>query len=44
MDRTEVIQKLREHEAELNAAGVVHLRLHRSTLEERRRSGCPTLS
>jgi predicted nucleotidyltransferase len=30
MDRTEVIQKLKEHEAELKAAGIVHLRLHGS--------------
>jgi predicted nucleotidyltransferase len=28
--RDDVIEKLREHEAELRAAGVVHLRLHGS--------------
>ena len=30
MSRDDVIEKLREHEAELKAAGVVHLRLHGS--------------
>ena len=30
MSRDDVIEKLREHEAELRAAGVVHLRLHGS--------------
>ena len=30
MSRAEVIRKLQEHEAELRAAGVVHLRLHGS--------------
>ena len=30
MSRTEVIRTLKEHEAELRAAGVVHLRLHGS--------------
>ena len=30
MDRDRVIAKLREHEPELRAAGIVHLRLHGS--------------
>ena len=30
MDRDRVIAKLREHEPELKAAGIVHLRLHGS--------------
>jgi len=30
MDREYVIAKLREHELELKAAGIVHLRLHGS--------------
>jgi len=30
MDKDYVIAKLREHEAELRAAGIVHLRLHGS--------------
>ena len=30
MDRDSVITKLREHEPELKAAGIVHLRLHGS--------------
>jgi predicted nucleotidyltransferase len=30
MDRDHVITKLREHEPELKAAGIVHLRLHGS--------------
>jgi hypothetical protein len=30
MDRENVIAKLREHEPELKAAGIVHLRLHGS--------------
>ena len=30
MDRSFVISKLREHEPELRAAGIVHLRLHGS--------------
>jgi len=30
MDRDDVITKLREHEPELKAAGIVHLRLHGS--------------
>lgn len=30
MSRNEVIQKLKQHEAELRAAGIVHLHLHGS--------------
>jgi uncharacterized protein len=30
MDRNDVITKLRQHEAELKAAGIIHLRLHGS--------------
>jgi predicted nucleotidyltransferase len=30
MDKNSVIRKLREHEQELKAAGIVHLRLHGS--------------
>jgi hypothetical protein len=30
MDRNDVITKLRQHEVELRAAGIIHLRLHGS--------------
>jgi len=39
MDRDSLITKLREHEPELRAAGVVHLRLHGSVA---RRAATPT--
>ena len=32
MDRQEIVAKLRAHQAELNAAGIVHLHLHGSVV------------